>query len=194
MGHFFNRKPSEIAQFDDANLPRIHAGQSVQSVIEDQQIHGLCLTLNGFLVQGHLHSAAPALRPALFSGVIDQDTPHHQADHGKEVLSILPVFDVLIAELDKGLVDEGGRLKGMPRAFTRQLASSQSTQVFIDQRDEGIDGVSIPRVPVAQVPRHRPFLIFHMPFHLRNRMCVALGTKLDRDRSSRTDPARRFVP
>jgi hypothetical protein len=67
-------------------------------------------------------------------GILDEDAAHGLRRRREEVG---PAVEPLVAdESQERLVDQGGRLEGLPRGFVSQLLSSEAAQLVVDQRQE----------------------------------------------------------
>jgi hypothetical protein len=97
---------------------------------------------------------APALFRLSAAGVTDQDAPHHLGGDAEELGAILPVDLVLIDEPEINLVHQRGRLEGVIGAFPAEEADGLAVQLFVDQRKQRLERVSIARGPGNQPSGH----------------------------------------
>ena len=76
--------------------------------------------------------------------VLDQDPPHRLRGRGEEVGAAVPLRLVTLAdEPEIGLVDQIGRLEGLPRGLAGEPLGGQPAQFLVDQGQELLGG---PRV------------------------------------------------
>ena len=81
--------------------------------------------------------AAPALGGRLVAGVVHEDLPHRPRGHGEEVGAALPLGVFAAGELQIGLVDESGGLKGVPDRLARKVACREGAQLVVDEGQQG---------------------------------------------------------
>src|SRR5262249_19016506 len=82
--------------------------------------------------------------------VVEQDAPHDLRGNGKKMGAVLPVDAPLIDQLQIGFVDEDGRLNGAVAPLARGAARRDDAQLVVDERNETIEGLTVPALPVAK--------------------------------------------
>ena len=85
-----------------------------------------------------------ALLGALLPRVVNENAAHHPGRDGKEVRTVLPLYAVLVDELQIGLVGEGGGLQGVIGTLGLELGSGEAPQLPVDERDELVESLAAP--------------------------------------------------
>src|SRR6185295_12424175 len=99
-----------------------------------------------------------ALQSFALARVVEQDAAHQLRRHTVELRPVLPP-DVLIDQLEIGLVDEGRRLQQMPRTLTFEVPARGLMQLRVDDGNERFK-----RLPVAIAPRDQELRDVPRPF------------------------------
>src|SRR4051812_34974911 len=87
--------------------------------------------------------AAAVARGALLPGAVNENPPHRLRCRGKKMRAVLEFWSLVADESQPGLVDQRGRLKGMPCGFVGHLARRKAAQFFIDQWQQLIAGFGV---------------------------------------------------
>jgi hypothetical protein len=70
------------------------------------------------------------------------------------VRSTTPLRGVDAYEADIGLIHESGALQRVVWTLVLQMVSSQTSELFVDQRHEGIKRLAVPGPPAAEEVSH----------------------------------------
>jgi hypothetical protein len=80
--------------------------------------------------------AAAVFGAALAPGAVHQDVPHRFGRRGEEVASSVPLLPFRADQPQPGFMDERGRLERVPGGLLGHFRTGQSSQLFIDQRQQ----------------------------------------------------------
>src|SRR5262249_48110865 len=99
---------------------------------------------------------ATAFRAPLAPGVVDEDAAHGLGGGGEEVAAAVPVLGLLAADQSEvGIVDEGGRLEGLPGPLLGQSCRGESAQFVVDQGQQLGGGLRVSGRRVIKEACHR---------------------------------------
>src|SRR5688500_10698660 len=82
--------------------------------------------------------------------MIDEDSPHQLRCDAKEVSAILPMYVLLIHELQIGFVDQRCSLQRMSWPLVSQVPRRLLPQLLINQREQCVEGFLISVAPTNQ--------------------------------------------
>jgi hypothetical protein len=117
----------------------IYLFEPAQGFIDSYQVHvGRFREKRGF-IEGDLHSASSALRPAVALRVVEQDSAHHFGGDSEEVTPVYPIR-VLAEKPQIRLVNQHRSLQRVSRALSAHVASGQAAKFVVDQRHRRIKG------------------------------------------------------
>jgi hypothetical protein len=84
--------------------------------------------------------------------VVDQDAAHRLRRRREEVDPPLPLRVGLLHQAEIGVVQDGGRLEGVVRAFAPQVAGGERPEVVVDEGDQAVEGAAVPFPPGGEQP------------------------------------------
>ena len=102
----------------------------------------------------HARPPARAFGRAARARAVHENAPHHLRRDEEELRAILPHRALLIDQAEVDLVDQGGRLQQMPRAFAPQVRGGAAAQFLIDDRHEAVAGAVVTGAPGVEQRRH----------------------------------------
>ena len=111
-----------------------------------------CGDLVDLLVEGHRHHAAAALAGVPAAGVLGEDAPHDERGDREKVDAVGELRPALAGELEKGLVDERGRLQGVPGPLAAQLAVGDPLELRVEERKELFERRAVACRPGVEQP------------------------------------------
>jgi hypothetical protein len=82
--------------------------------------------------------------------VLHQNLPHQLRTDGEEMLAVLERACALFFEPQIGLVDKGGTLQGVIRAFPLQVTMRYSPQFVVNTREHNAQGFFVTGLPIRQ--------------------------------------------
>ena len=85
--------------------------------------------------------------------MIDEHAAHHLCGNGEELRATLPSRAVLSVQTQPGLMNERGRLQGVPLPFLSQRVARLSPQLGIDESRKRLARFGIAGAPSPQQPR-----------------------------------------
>jgi len=142
-----NGQSGEEAEFDDAALAFVEAGESFQSIVERDQIESLTLRQIWGVIDGKHPLAATPLCGTVTASVIHQDLPHELRRDGKEMLAILVLRIFLPEQAEIGFVHERRALEGVTGSLAQKLTSRYPAQLVIDDWQESVEAFAITLAP-----------------------------------------------
>ena len=148
MRSFFDRKPAEKSQLDNAALLFIQFCQFVQRVVKGDQIETTGLEVERF-IQRQPQSAI-ALGGAPAARVLDQNLPHQLSADGQEMLPVLKLTCALFFQTQISFVYQGRPLQSMVRTLVAQVVMRDPSQLVINKRDYSAQRLLITGLPVPQ--------------------------------------------
>ena len=111
--------------------------QLVEGLVEGFEVFGRSLRQEIRGLQLDAQAAAAMLATLLAASVLDQDPAHRLRGRGEEVGAAVPLrLRPFADEPEIGLVDQVGRLKGLPRCLAGEPLGGQPAQFLVDQRQE----------------------------------------------------------
>lgn len=99
--------------------------------------------LEGLEILERPSRSAAALVPEPHFCVVDEDPAHLPGRDRKKMRPVLP-GDVHLDKLDERLMDDGRRLKSVIGALAAHVAPRPIAQLFIYERRQPLEGMSIP--------------------------------------------------
>ena len=103
-----------------------------------------------------IYERSDAIAPffsAVAPGVVHKDASHDLRGDTREMRPASPIHVTLINKPEICLVNEGGRLQGVPGALTAKLAPCDGAQLLIHHGQELVAGTGIPAVPLIEQRR-----------------------------------------
>ena len=149
---FFHRQAAKKPQFDDAALTLVKCGQRFQRIVELDEVVGGFVGDDKRLVERHSRRVTAALLGAARAGMVDENAAHHASRNRHEVCAIVPCDSVAIDQPQIRLVDERRRLKALRRTFARQAAACDPVELFVDERNQPLEGRLVAFPPLDQEP------------------------------------------
>ena len=172
----------------------VDGGEPGQGLVEVEQVEPVGRRVGG---DGRAGSTpVPAARPPpcssreLPAGVLDQDAAHRLGRGGEEVAAAVPELGRIAPDQpEKGLVDQGRRLKCLPGLLLRELPCSQLAELVVDQGQELLGAFGSP-CSMAERRRVTSLMV------RRRRGCpqTAEVSRFVARVVSRTSPPERVVP
>jgi len=101
----FHRQASEEAQLDNLRLASIECVETIQSIVESQQINVLFPTDSHSAVEGYALSTIP-LRGVALAGVFDENLAHHQRRKSNEMTTAEDTQIVIFGQPQVHLVNQ----------------------------------------------------------------------------------------
>jgi hypothetical protein len=149
FGGFLGGQAAEKTEFDDTALLFINAGETVQCVVEGDDVDRADFGKGQGFVEFYLETRA-AFCGAMAAGVVDQDLAHETRSDGYEMGAVFGVDWTLLDEAEISLMNQSGAAEGVVRALAAQVAMGNGSQFAINQRHEYIEGRLIPVTPSKQ--------------------------------------------
>lgn len=133
-----DRQAHEIAQFDEAGLASTECGESLEGLVNREQLIVPVGRGRMAIVERHLHSARP------FSGgaspsVVGEDASHGERRHAHEMRTTVE-GRVLSHESQVRFVDECRGLQRVIGMLPPQLRDREHPQLIVQQREELVEG------------------------------------------------------
>lgn len=129
----------EVAQFDDLGLPGIDLAEIVERIVDGEQFRGAFRREGDCMFDLNVALAATSKLGIAGARVVDENAAHHVCGDPDKVLVALPI-DSIAGETQIGLVDKGGRLKGVVWPLPHHVGLSQAVEFVVDERQELVGG------------------------------------------------------
>src|SRR5215471_13955613 len=146
FGDLFYGQTGEILQLDDAGLLGVELRETVQGIVQQEQIDVL-LWRDGDVDQGRWLGWPPALCGVLSAGAVNQDPAHEFGGDRKEVCTILPANLALTYQSEVGFINQSGGLKRVFRSLVPHVSASDAAQLVVYERHQLIERSLIPPAP-----------------------------------------------
>ena len=142
-------------QLDDPALARIDGAESVERLVQDEDVHLLSPRGSLDVAQGNLPHVPPALAGGVVARMVDENPPHHDHGESDELRPVLPVDVPLIDQPKVGLVDERGGLERVVAPLAEEIPSGQPAQLVVHEREHLVPRALVTIAPVEQQPCDR---------------------------------------
>jgi hypothetical protein len=84
--------------------------------------------------------------------MVHEDAAHHAGSHRQEMRAVVPCHVFRVDQPQIRLVDEGGRLKAVTRALSRQTSLRDVVELAMDERNQSLEGVLVATPPFEEEP------------------------------------------
>jgi hypothetical protein len=138
VGRFVQREPAEVPQFHDTTLSRVEFRQTVQQVVQSNDVQVGLRGKQCGAIELHAHPAAGAFPHLSPPGVVDEDPAHHLGRQREELRPVLPRQSSLLDESKIRFVNERGRLQRVARFFSSEVCTGAPAQIPVHQRDKAL--------------------------------------------------------
>jgi hypothetical protein len=128
-------------------------------LVEQQQLTIRSLDAADSVIQRDPHCCTGALPPALSSRMIDEDPAHHLRRDAEEVRAVLPGDALLANQPEVRLVDQGGWLQRVIRAFATKIRGGSPLEIFVDEWQQLVARREVAVSPRPQQSRNDTRLI-----------------------------------
>ena len=126
LRNFGERKTREVTQVHELRTLRIGGGELGQGGVEGQQIFADFGGGHRVFVDTDMDSVAAAFEAPFPTASLNQDPAYGLGGGGEEMAAVVPARLRAIGDQPQvGLMDERGRLKGLPRFFLGELVCRQ---------------------------------------------------------------------
>src|SRR5689334_13181510 len=138
-----DREAREEAQLDDAGLLRIERGETVQRVVERDDVETAIWPQFQRIVESQTLGVATALGAVSGARMVHEDLPHEVGRNTEKMRTVLPWSAFGADEAEIRLVDERRALQGVAGTLASQKALRETVQLAIDERHEAIQRVRV---------------------------------------------------
>jgi hypothetical protein len=91
------------------------------------------------LVPGGADLIAAALWSELLARIVKNQLPHHAGRQALQMEAIVDLLMSVLADLEKGFVDQGGGLQGVTGTQAAALGAADAFHVVVDQRHQPVE-------------------------------------------------------
>ena len=141
-----DREAAEKAHLDDLDLSGVDAGESVQGIIESDEVDGRVVAHDGGFVQRDMLDAASTFE-VVPSRSLHENATHQLRRDGEEVRSILPPHPLVVDQPDVGLIDQRGRLEAVVGSLAPHVPVGEPTEFGIHDGRQRVERSVVPVAP-----------------------------------------------
>lgn len=141
LADFSELQAEEVAQLHHPGQPLVARAESVQGLVESEELGGAPVGRHLRLLERHHLGAAAALGRRAAARPVDQDLAHGQGRDGQEVVTVAPVRIRGVRQPQIGLVDQLGGVEHRPRRPPSELAVGGAPELVVDEGHELPEGV-----------------------------------------------------
>lgn len=153
LGHLLDREPAEETHLDDPRLPWMLRRQTVECLVECEQVaHPRLPDPNDVIERDSSPIAAP-LQGTSPIGMIDEHLSHDARCDREEVFAILELRRAVAGETHPGLVGQGRGLEGVIAPFPAQMSPGNPPQLVVDLDRETAVRAIVATLPAIEQPR-----------------------------------------
>jgi hypothetical protein len=141
LGHLLVAEAREEPELHEPGLARVDLRQALEGVVQVEELLRTEVVRRAQPaqpVEGHAPPLPSPLGTGPFSGVVDENPPHHRRSHGQEVGSALPAHLLLVGEPEECLVHHSGRLQRVTLALTGEVSPSDPPQLVVNLRPHAV--------------------------------------------------------
>lgn len=143
LSYFLFTKSNKEPVLNDLPGALVHLPQSLERSVKRHQFRVPSARRNLFPINTGVLPLSPVLLCIPAACAIYKDLPHGTRRHREEMLAVPDVKLDVIGEFEVGLVNQGGRMEGVARAFSPQLLLGDSSQVRINRDHKAVESLTV---------------------------------------------------
>ena len=143
FGNLAVLQADEEAEFDDFGLGCVLGGESVQRLVDMEQLSRVMLAGEFNVVEGNSFAAAAVAKLEFAAGIIDENAAHAFGRGTEEMGAVLPGLVRRAHQAQPGLMNKSGGLECVAGGFTCHAMRRQFSELVINQREQFLGGFGI---------------------------------------------------
>jgi hypothetical protein len=141
----------EKTHAEEFDLDGVEQFELVEGAVEIKDLFAGGVYPEEFRVEGDAVPVASTLQRIVLPVVIDEGSAHHFGCQNVEVLAVFELWGAAGQELEEKFVDDGGGLEcSVAMIAMVKLRASQGAKVWIDERNQALDGGVVAVGPVVE--------------------------------------------
>jgi len=144
---------AEESQLDDAALPWVEGAQTVERLVQGEDVDWLLPGQSVRFIESDPVSAAPFGRPPPL-GMIDQNLTHQVSRDAEELCAAVALYAVLIHEPQVGFVYQGRGLESVAGALAPEMGGGHAPELAVDEGHQPVQRGFIATAPGLEQQRY----------------------------------------
>ena len=151
IGGFGGGTAEEKAQAEEFDLDGVEQFEFVEGAVEVEDLFAGGIYPEELRVESDTGQITAALQSIVLAVMVDQGSTHNFGCQNVEVLAVLQLWGAAGQELEEKFVDNGGGLEcSVAMIAVVKLRAGQSAKVWIDERNQALDGGVVAVGPVVE--------------------------------------------